>query len=130
MGTCASTPDRRLPSGIKPGEKPDQDQVLSSIKVIDMDGNVTKFNPPICVDQILLSNQDCFLCDVESMAIDAFPTRLPESEELEPGHLYFLLPKCKSEKPMSLDDLCELAIKASSNLTIQEFQSSFRHYSF
>lgn len=62
------------------------------------------------------------------MSIDSYPSNVPEPEELRPGCLYFLLPKAQANKPFSLEDLCELAIKASSHLSIHDVQLSFRHY--
>ncbi|KAJ0759464.1 hypothetical protein HanLR1_Chr04g0161611 [Helianthus annuus] len=35
-------------------------------------------------------------------------------EELEPGQIYFIMPVSKSLKPLSLQELCLLAVKASS----------------
>ncbi|XP_010681205.2 uncharacterized protein LOC104896186 [Beta vulgaris subsp. vulgaris] len=121
MGGCASS-QKNL--GKKSGKKP----TLKVVKVIHMDGRVKEFSPPICAEQILSCNPGCFLCCSDSMFIDSFPTKVPEPEELQPGHFYFLLPKSKANKPLSLEDLCELAIKASSNISIDDVQLSFRHY--
>ncbi|XP_021719272.1 uncharacterized protein LOC110686929 [Chenopodium quinoa] len=120
MGGCASSQrNYKRKSGKRPGAK--------VIKVIHLDGRVKEFEPPICAEQILSCNPSCFLCSSDTMSIDAYPTNVPEPEELRPG-LYFLLSKAQENKPFSLEDLCELAVKASSNLSIHDLQLSFRHY--
>ncbi|KAJ8431571.1 hypothetical protein Cgig2_025613 [Carnegiea gigantea] len=106
----------------KPGPGP---QV---VRVIQRDGKMKEFNPPICAAQILSQNPDCILCSSDSMFVDSYLDHVPEPEELSPGHLYFLMPKSKAQMPLSLEDLCELAIKASSNICVDDLQLSFRQY--
>ncbi|XVE87233.1 hypothetical protein DITRI_Ditri18aG0100100 [Diplodiscus trichospermus] len=51
------------------------------------------------------------------MSIGTCVPHVPDDEELQPGQIYFLLPLSQSHKPLSLPDLCSLAIKASSDLS-------------
>ena len=122
MGGCASS-QKNHPKTT--GNKPISSKL---IKVVHMDGRVKEFNPPICAEQILSCNPTCFLCSSDSMSIDSYPDNIPEPEELQPGHLYFLLPKSQANKSLSLEDLCELAIKATSSISFDDVHLSFRHY--
>uniref|UniRef100_A0A7C9D1P9 Uncharacterized protein n=1 Tax=Opuntia streptacantha TaxID=393608 RepID=A0A7C9D1P9_OPUST len=133
MGGCSSTLNRGLSASPTPrfsAKRSRKKPVLAPqvVRVIQPDGKVKEFNPPICAAQILSQNPNCILCSSDSMFVDSYPEHVPESEELHTGHLYFLMPKSKAQMPLSLEDLCELAIKASSNICIDDLRLSFRQY--
>ncbi|KAF2294429.1 hypothetical protein GH714_011314 [Hevea brasiliensis] len=52
----------------------------------------------------------------ESMYVNCRPPQAADDEELQLGQIYFLMPLSKSHAPLSLQELCALAIKASSAL--------------
>ncbi|GAB4847088.1 hypothetical protein Ancab_026098 [Ancistrocladus abbreviatus] len=102
----------------------------TTVKVVDMEGGVREFEPPISAGKVVsTTNPNCFLCSWETMLIDTLVQRVAEEVELQPAHLYFLMPISLSKKPLSLKDLCVLAINASSKLSIHDFQLSRRRYS-
>ncbi|KAK6946194.1 PADRE domain [Dillenia turbinata] len=88
----------------------------SSAKLIYLDGRVQEFKQPIQAGSILSLNPNNFICSSESMHINSFVPPVPDHEELQPGQLYFLLPQSYSNVPLSLQDLCALAIKAGAAL--------------
>ncbi|GMI76919.1 hypothetical protein like AT3G50800 [Hibiscus trionum] len=81
-----------------------------------MEGRVQELKQSIQAKNIISRNPNCFLCSSESIGIGTCMPQLPDDEELQPGRIYFLLPVSYSHKPVSLPDLCALAIKASSSL--------------
>ncbi|KAK2978360.1 hypothetical protein RJ640_016462 [Escallonia rubra] len=85
----------------------------STAKIIHNDGRLQEFRQPVKAGQVLSDNANCFLCSSETMYVDSHVPHVPADEELQLGQLYFLLPISKSQAPLSLQDLCSLAIKAS-----------------
>ncbi|CAN6680250.1 unnamed protein product [Malus baccata var. baccata] len=113
MGVCASTPTSTKSRG---GGAPRPDAIgrpTSSI-VIDADGRMQELKRPTQSKHITSQNPNHFLCNSETMSIGTCLTHVPDEEELQPGQIYFLLPLRQTQKPLSLPDLCDLAIKASS----------------
>lgn len=88
----------------------------STAKVIHINGRLQEFRVSIKASHILSQHPDSFLCSSESMYIGSQPPQLPTDHELQLGHIYFLIPASKSHVPLSLQDLCSLAIKASTAL--------------
>lgn len=88
----------------------------STAKVIHINGSLQEFRVSIKANHILSRHPDSFLCSSESMYIGSSPPHLPKDQELQLGHIYFLIPTSKSHVPLSLQDLCSLAIKASTAL--------------
>ncbi|KAE8695187.1 hypothetical protein F3Y22_tig00110733pilonHSYRG00395 [Hibiscus syriacus] len=86
----------------------------TAAKVVDMNGGVQELKQPIQAKKIISQNPNCFLCSSESMSIGTCVPQVPDDEELQPGKIYFLMPLSHSHIPLSLPDLCALAIKASS----------------
>ncbi|XP_010068126.2 uncharacterized protein LOC104454953 [Eucalyptus grandis] len=86
------------------------------LKVIHMDGRLQEFPQTIKASQLLSQNPNCFLCSSESMFIDSLAPQIHEEEDLCLGQLYFLLPLSMSRVPLSLRELCLLAVKASAVL--------------
>ncbi|GMH14750.1 hypothetical protein Nepgr_016591 [Nepenthes gracilis] len=114
---------RRRNSGDNNSQK-DKPSVLHTVKVVDMDGRVQEYKPQISAEQVMSQNPNRFLCSWETMLIDSCAQPVPDQEGLQPGHLYFLMPATRTNWPLSLEDLCDLAIKASSNLCINDLPSA------
>ncbi|KAL4367673.1 hypothetical protein GQ457_05G006760 [Hibiscus cannabinus] len=88
----------------------------SAVRVVHMDGRVQEFRQSVQANDIVSKNPGHFLCSSESMSIGTCVPHVPGDEELQPGQVYFLFPLSQSDKPLSLPDLCSLAIKASSGI--------------
>ncbi|XP_048135641.1 uncharacterized protein LOC115737217 [Rhodamnia argentea] len=88
----------------------------STLKLIHTDGRLQEFTQTIKASHLLSQNPNCFLCSSESMFIDSTVPRIHEEEDLCLGQLYFLLPLSMSRAPLTLRELCLLAIKASAVL--------------
>lgn len=112
MGNCASqqTTEQRK-------------SISSTARVIHMDGKLQEFKQPIKAHHIISQNPKCFLCSSESMLLDSVVPQMKEGEELQLGQIYFLMPLKFSQSPLSLPDLCALAIKASAALPSLPHQS-------
>ncbi|KAH7835111.1 hypothetical protein Vadar_022960 [Vaccinium darrowii] len=110
---CASCRSKRSRGGLK--EWP------PTAMVIDLEGKLQNFSQPIKASEILSQNPNCFLGSSETMFIGSHVPQVPNNEELQLGQIYFLIPISKSRTPLSLQDLCALAIKASSALDNSQF---------
>ncbi|XP_028776599.1 uncharacterized protein LOC114733317 [Neltuma alba] len=88
----------------------------SSVNVIDMEGKLQQLKETKKAGHVLSQNLNCFMCSSESMYIGSPIPHVDPSEELQLGHIYFLLPLSKSYGTLSLQDLCALAIKANAAL--------------
>ncbi|PIA50643.1 hypothetical protein AQUCO_01200094v1 [Aquilegia coerulea] len=87
MGTCVSSQaNGNGIGGIKP----------STIKIIHVDGRLQEFKQAIVARHILSQNPNRFLCSLESMNVDSYVQQVPETEELQLGQIYFLLPLSQS----------------------------------
>nr|DAD21789.1 TPA_asm: hypothetical protein HUJ06_023252 [Nelumbo nucifera] len=89
---------------------------MSTAKIIHVDGRLQEFRQPTTTGHVISQNPNCFLCSSESMNLDSCVPRLADDEELQIGQIYFLLPLSQSNNPLSLSNLCALAIKASKAL--------------
>lgn len=89
----------------------------ATANIIHLDGRLQEFKQPIKAIDILSQNPNCFLCSSESMFIGSQVPRLPEDEELQVGQIYFLMPLSKLQATLTLQELCSLAIKASSAIS-------------
>ncbi|KAF9618112.1 hypothetical protein IFM89_000071 [Coptis chinensis] len=97
MGICSST---------------DATSVASS-KLILLDGQLQEFPYPVKVSCLLQKYPSSFICNSDDMEFEDFVTALDEDEELQVGHLYFLLPLSKLRYPLQADEMAALAVKAS-----------------
>lgn len=104
MGLCSSFQHRNRDGALN---------LLSTAVVIHLDGSLEEFMLPIKAAHILNRNPSFFLCSSDSMHVNSQPPCTHEDEQLQMGQIYFLLPISHSQKPLSLQDLCSLAIKAS-----------------
>ncbi|XP_021896641.1 uncharacterized protein LOC110813706 [Carica papaya] len=86
----------------------------ATIKVIHADGRLQEFKQPIRARHVLSANQNYFLCNSESIFVDSCILRVGEDDELQLGQIYFVMPLSKLGARISLKELCELAVKASS----------------
>ncbi|GMN29775.1 hypothetical protein TIFTF001_002558 [Ficus carica] len=119
MGICASTPtprsrrDEREPSSITERIR----RLSNSGKVIHaVDGRLSEYKAPTKAKQVTSKYPNCFLGSSETMSVGTCVPRVPDEEDLQPGQIYFLLPESQAQCPLSLPDLCSLAIKANSAL--------------
>ncbi|KAJ8770715.1 hypothetical protein K2173_021362 [Erythroxylum novogranatense] len=99
----------------------------STIKVIGVEGKLQEFDYRVKASYVTTLNPNCFICSLESMSPGICAPKLPDDEELQLGQLYFLLPLSQIDKPLSLPDLCALAIKASSVLGEDSIEFSSRN---
>ncbi|KAL8542830.1 hypothetical protein ACS0TY_003644 [Phlomoides rotata] len=107
MGICASSHTTTIPNELA---------TTSSAKVVDVDGRLQEFRRQITAAEVLSLHPNCYLCCSDSMLIDSNAPQLPGDHVLQIGQIYFLMPRSKSLTPLSLQDLCALAIKASKAL--------------
>ncbi|XP_071697611.1 uncharacterized protein [Rutidosis leptorrhynchoides] len=113
MGNCASNHLSKHQQTLSLSNGPS-----SATKVIiisSIDGNLREFHQPIKTRQVLSRhpNNNFFLWSSEHMFVNHPVPHVPEDEDLQPSQIYFLMPVSKSCKPLSLHELCSLAIKAS-----------------
>ncbi|KAK8606799.1 hypothetical protein V6N13_052556 [Hibiscus sabdariffa] len=118
MGACVSSASSSKPDRSVGGRGGSSAVKRSStaVRVVHMDGRVQEFRQSVQANNIVSQNPGHFLCSSESMSIGTCVPHVPGDEELQPGQIYFLLPLSQSDKPLSLPDLCSLAIKASSGI--------------
>ncbi|KAJ1382965.1 hypothetical protein SESBI_43780 [Sesbania bispinosa] len=107
MGSCTSTPY---------ASKGGNQSWKSMVNIIHLDGKLQQLKGPIKAWQILSQNPNCFLCSSDSMYVGSPMLPLLPTQELQLDHIYFLVPISKSRVPLSLQDLCSLAIKANAVL--------------
>ena len=88
----------------------------STAKVIHMNGRLQELRVSIKATHILSQHPDSFLCSSESMYIGSHPPKIPPDQQLQLGHIYFLIPTSRLHVPLSLQDLCSLAVRASTAL--------------
>ncbi|KAM7250587.1 hypothetical protein ACFE04_022470 [Oxalis oulophora] len=112
MGLCISSPTPKQRGIISIDTiRPQQ---ITIIHVDENKGKVEELKQPIKAEYLVTQNPNYFICSSESMSIGTCPPRVCDDEELQLGQIYFMLPKSRANEPLSLPDLCGLAIKASS----------------
>ncbi|KAL3621206.1 hypothetical protein CASFOL_036118 [Castilleja foliolosa] len=84
-----------------------------SAKVVGLDGRLEEFRRRTTTAEVVSGHPDCYLCSSDTMVINSIAPQLPNDYVLQFGQIYFLMPLSKSLTPLSLQDLCVLAIKAS-----------------
>ncbi|KAJ0763142.1 hypothetical protein HanRHA438_Chr04g0201321 [Helianthus annuus] len=108
MGTCASILYPKL-------EINNRNQSSTAKVIHSVDGKLQEFRQPITASHVLSDHPDTFfLCSSENMFVNWHVPHVSGDEELELGQIYFIMPVSKSFKPLSLQELCLLAVKASS----------------
>ncbi|KAL5855750.1 hypothetical protein ACOSQ4_005552 [Xanthoceras sorbifolium] len=90
----------------------------TAIIIHHLGGKLQELRLPTKAGHVLSQNPNCFLCSSDSMQIDSPLPHMKEDEEFQLGQIYFLMPLRKSQlaPPLSLPELCALAIEASSLL--------------
>ena len=88
----------------------------ATAKLILADGELREFDHPVKVSCILEKNSEWFVCDADEMEFDGFVSGVGSSEELNPGQIYFVLPRSMLKRPLHAEDLAALAAKASAAL--------------
>ncbi|GLT85883.1 hypothetical protein SLE2022_040550 [Rubroshorea leprosula] len=116
MGICASSQFRARDGSLN--------WLTSTAKIIHSDGSLLEFPHTIKVSSILSLNPNCFLCNSEQMHVDSLLPHVAGDDELQQGQIYFLMPLSKSQVPISFQDMCSLAVKASTALTRLEMEFS------
>lgn len=106
MGSCASN----LYTSKSGGNK------STFVNIVLSNGKLQQFKEPIKAWHVLSQNPNHFLCSSESMYVGSPLHAVLPNQELQLDHIYFLLRLSKSNVPLSLQDLCALAIKANTAL--------------
>ena len=112
MGVCASSQyTRNYEYGRSLSSWP------HTAKIVHIDGSLQELSHSVRAHQILSQNPNAFLCSWETMYVDKQATHVGSEEDLQLGQIYFLMPISQSREPLSLHDLCALAVKASTALS-------------
>ncbi|KAK4378374.1 hypothetical protein RND71_000236 [Anisodus tanguticus] len=111
MGICTSSPLMTKQNGSIMNFP-----VTKVTMVIQITGKLQEFRQPITAGEILVQHPDFFICSSEAMNVNSLVPQLAKDEMLQLGQLYFLLPVSKLQTPFSLQDMCALAVKASTAL--------------
>ncbi|XP_058082580.1 uncharacterized protein LOC131230681 [Magnolia sinica] len=62
------------------------------VKVVCLDGRVEVYTRPVNAAELMLENPSRFVCDASDLKVGHRIPGLAADEDLEPRHLYFLLP--------------------------------------
>ncbi|KAI3895712.1 hypothetical protein MKW98_025503 [Papaver atlanticum] len=89
---------------------------VATAKIIHQDGQLQEFSYPVRVSYVLQKHPSCFICNSDEMDFDNYVSALHGDEELQLGHLYFVLPLSRLKQPIQAEDLAALAVMASSAL--------------
>ncbi|KAJ0961080.1 hypothetical protein J5N97_000981 [Dioscorea zingiberensis] len=83
------------------------------VKVIYPDGRMEEYyRESLTAEKALEGSSGCCVCSAEEMRLAARPPTLSDGEELRRGQLYFVLPAAATRRPLTLPDLCRLAVMA------------------
>jgi hypothetical protein len=94
------------------------------VKVIHSNGSVQDIQRRVKAAQLMLDNHQHFVCHANGLQIGRRINPLTADEELELGHLYFLLPMAKLRSVLSGTDMASLAFKANSAMKAATRRSS------
>jgi hypothetical protein len=86
----------------------------STVKVIHWNGSVQGFQRILKAAELMLDNPQHFVCHANGLQIGRRINPLSADEDLDLGHLYFLLPMTKLHSVLSGADMASLAFKANS----------------
>ena len=114
-----------------------------SAKVISINGDLRQYPAPVLVSHVLaaetstssssssssLSENNVFICNSDSLYFDQVIPALEMEDQLQPNHMYFVLPSSKRERPLSSSDMAALAVKASLALSLKDGRRRHRKYS-
>nr|XP_043620037.1 uncharacterized protein LOC122591873 [Erigeron canadensis] len=117
MGICASIQSSKNQQTFLITNGPKSSSTTTTKVINSIDGKLQEYRQPIKARHVLSdqlpNNTNYFLCNSEDMFVNCHVPHVPEDEDLQLGQIYFLMPVSKSLKPISLQELCVLAIKAS-----------------
>ncbi|XP_041999721.1 uncharacterized protein LOC121749199 [Salvia splendens] len=99
-------------------EKPVDERPSSSVKVVDLEGRLEEFRQAVTAEEVLSRHPNSYLCSADNMVVNSHAPQLAKDHALQPGQIYFLMPLSRSLTPLSLEDLCDLAIKTSRTVDI------------
>ncbi|EHA8590200.1 hypothetical protein COCNU_scaffold016103G000050 [Cocos nucifera] len=105
MGICSSCE-----------ETAEQVAATATVKVVLQDGKLEEFPRPVKAAHVLQKDPTCFVCNSDDMEFGGFVSAVGADEELQPGHLYFLLPLSMLRRPLHAEDMAALAVRASTAL--------------
>ncbi|KAK1439829.1 hypothetical protein QVD17_05651 [Tagetes erecta] len=111
MGTCAS-----VQYSTNRGTLLITNASSTTVMLINsIDGKLQEFRQPIKAGNVISDHQNTFfICNAEEMYVNCYVPHVPGDEDLQPGQIYFIMPISKLYRPITLQELCLLAIKASS----------------
>lgn len=117
MGGCFSSVDNTTSVSSKP--------TPPTAKVISVHGDLSEYPVPAAVSQILTdprrhdsgqyssADSDFFVCNADGLYYDQMIPELEMNHQLQPNHIYFLLPVSWLRRPLSPSHMADLAVKAS-----------------
>ncbi|OIW08696.1 hypothetical protein TanjilG_03372 [Lupinus angustifolius] len=107
MGSCAST---------EYASKGGNFIWLSTVNIVHLDGRSQQLKEPTKAWVVLSQNPNSFICCSESMYVGSPMPPMAPTQELQLGHVYFIVLRSKSRILLSLEDLCSLTIKVDAAL--------------
>ncbi|PUZ71320.1 hypothetical protein GQ55_2G304800 [Panicum hallii var. hallii] len=119
MGSCVSR------SGAVSSEAAAESVRALTAKVVGLDGSLAQFAAPVTAHEALAataagtapsSPRTRFLCCSDELDFDAPVRALGARDALQPGQLYFALPVAMLGRPLSAQDMAELAARAAAAL--------------
>merc|ERR1711915_148817 len=84
----------------------------SAVKIIRLYSSVQEFKKPMKAAELMLDNPQHFVCHSTALENGRRISALSADEELESGHLYFLLPMHKLHSSLSPSEMDSLALQA------------------
>ncbi len=88
----------------------------STTKLILKDGTLEEYSYEVTVSYLLLKHQNVFICNSEHMEFDRVLTAVKNEECLQLGELYFALPLTRLSRPLPVEEMASLAVKANAAL--------------
>jgi len=98
----------------------------NTVKVIGLNGSVQELQRRIKAAELMLENPQQFVCHANGLQIGRRINPLTADEDLDLGHLYFLIPMAKLNSVLSGTDMASLAFKANSAMKAAGRNSSAR----
>lgn len=89
------------------------DTTTPTAKVVSVNGDLSEYPVPVVVSQILIDSDSFFICNSDSLYYDQLIPKLQMDHQLQPNHIYFLLPVSWLERPLSPSLMADLAVKAT-----------------
>ncbi|GLJ46357.1 hypothetical protein SUGI_0977160 [Cryptomeria japonica] len=86
----------------------------NTVKVVAYNGELQEFQKQIKAAELMLENPQHFVCHADSLQVGRRINPLSADEDLELGHLYFLLPMSKLQGVVSDSDMASIAVRAKS----------------